>query len=136
MQITQHDARFGSADQITPDDLAAIQAARYRSIICNRPDGEGGDSRPTSQALRAAASQLGLQFAYLPVTPGQITAEDAARFAQLLIDLPGPALAYCRSGNRATSLYRLAQQGAPTQAAQTATAARAATAPCAGECET
>ncbi|HKR42689.1 MAG TPA: sulfur transferase domain-containing protein, partial [Paraburkholderia sp.] len=85
MQITQHDARFASADQITPDDLAAIQAAGYCSIIGNRPDGEGGDSQPTSQALRAAASQLGLQFAYLPVKPGQITAEDAARFAQLLI---------------------------------------------------
>lgn len=134
MKIVPHDARFASADQITPDDLAAIQAAGYRSIICNRPDGEGGASgpnpQPTSQALRAAASQLGLQFAYLPVKPGQITADDAARFAQLLLDLPGPVLAYCRSGNRATSLYQLAQQGVPAQAA------RAATPACAWEGET
>ncbi|WP_321961081.1 TIGR01244 family sulfur transferase [Paraburkholderia sp. J7] len=137
MQITQHDARFASADQITPDDLAAIHAAGYRSIICNRPDGEGGEAQPTSQALRTAAAQLGLQFAYLPVKPGQITADAAAQFAQLLVDLPGPVLAYCRSGNRATNLYRLAQQGAPVSAAtQAATAARAATAACAWEGET
>ncbi|WP_321913050.1 TIGR01244 family sulfur transferase [Paraburkholderia sp. J11-2] len=137
MQITQHDARFASADQITPDDLAAIHAAGYRSIICNRPDGEGGEAQPTSQALRTAAAQLGLQFAYLPVKPGQITADAAAQFAQLLVDLPGPVLAYCRSGNRATNLYQLAQQGAPVPAAtQAATAARAATAACAWEGET
>jgi sulfide:quinone oxidoreductase len=126
MQIVQHDARFASADQITPEDLPAIQAAGYRSIICNRPDGEGGAAQPTAQALRAAATQLGLQFAYLPVKPGQITSDDATRFAQLLIDLPGPVLAYCRSGNRATSLYQLAQQGAaarPAPVAQTAATA-------------
>ncbi|WP_322030677.1 beta-lactamase hydrolase domain-containing protein [Paraburkholderia sp. J76] len=142
MQITQHDARFASADQITPDDLAAIHAAGYRSIVCNRPDGEGGEAQPTAQALRDAASQFGLQFAYLPVKPGQITAEAAAQFAQLLVDLPGPVLAYCRSGNRAASLYRLAHQGAPAQASQATNAAnatnaaRAATAACAWEGET
>jgi uncharacterized protein (TIGR01244 family) len=119
MQIVQHDARFASADQITPADLAEIAAAGYRSIICNRPDGEGGAAQPSAQAIRAAAQKLGLQFAYLPVKPGQITAADAARFGQLLDDLPGPVLAYCRSGNRATSLYQLAGRPAAAGAAQT-----------------
>ncbi len=118
MQIVPLDERFASADQISPDDLPAIAAAGYRSIVCNRPDGEGGATQPqpqpqpTSQEIRAAAAALGLQFAYLPVKPGQITADDAQRFAQLLEDMPGPVLAYCRSGNRATSLYQLAQAAA------------------------
>ena len=47
MQIVPLDDRFASAGQITPDDLAAIAAAGYRSIICNRPDGEGGPDQPT-----------------------------------------------------------------------------------------
>jgi len=121
MQIVPQDDHFASADQITPDDLADIARAGYRSIICNRPDGEGGAAQPTSQDMRAAAQKLGLQFAYLPVKPGQITPADAARFGQLLDDLPGPVLAYCRSGNRATSLFQLAGKPAAaggTQASQ------------------
>jgi len=109
MQIVPQDDRFAVAGQIAPEDLPAIAAAGYRSIICNRPDGEGGATQPTSHALRAAAHTLGLQFAFLPVKPGQITPADVERFAQLLDDLPGPVLAYCRSGNRATSLYQLAR---------------------------
>ncbi|TAM07946.1 MAG: phosphatase [Paraburkholderia sp.] len=116
MQIVPHSDRFASADQITPDDVARIAGAGYRSIICTRPDGESGADQPTSQDLRTAALKHGLQFAYLPVKPGQITASDAERFAQLLDDLPDPILAYCRSGNRATTLYQLAASPAAAQA--------------------
>ncbi|QBQ98414.1 bifunctional protein tyrosine phosphatase family protein/NAD(P)/FAD-dependent oxidoreductase [Paraburkholderia pallida] len=130
MQIVQHDARFASADQITPADLAEIAAAGYRSVICNRPDGEGGPSQPASAQIREAAKQLGLQFAYLPVTPGKIGPDEIARFAQLLVDLPAPVLAYCRTGNRATNLWQFAQASAqahPVAApVETGTAAAAA----------
>ncbi|MFD1559254.1 TIGR01244 family sulfur transferase [Paraburkholderia silviterrae] len=112
MQIVQHDARFASADQITPADLADIAAAGYRSVICNRPDGEGGPSQPASAQIREAAKQLGLQFAYLPVTPGKIGPDEIARFAQLLADMPAPVLAYCRTGNRATNLWQFGQASA------------------------
>jgi len=115
MQIVQHDARFASADQITPADLAEIAAAGYRSVICNRPDGEGGPSQPASAHIREAAKQLGLQFAYLPVTPGKIGPDDVARFAQLLDDMPAPVLAYCRTGNRATNLWQFVQASAQAQ---------------------
>ncbi|WP_321814255.1 MULTISPECIES: TIGR01244 family sulfur transferase [unclassified Paraburkholderia] len=132
MQIVQHDARFASADQITPADLAAIAAAGYRSIICNRPDGEGGPSQPASSDIREAAQQLGLSFAFLPVTPGKIGPDDVAQFAQLLADLPAPVLAYCRTGNRATNLWQFAQASAvaapltsPQASASAANSARA-----------
>ncbi|HKT95549.1 MAG TPA: TIGR01244 family sulfur transferase, partial [Paraburkholderia sp.] len=118
MQIVQHDARFASADQITPADLAEIAAAGYRSVICNRPDGEGGASQPASAQIREAAKQLGLQFAYLPVTPGKIGPDEIARFAQLLADMPAPVLAYCRTGNRATNLWQFAQASAQAHPAE------------------
>jgi len=117
MQIVQHDERFSSADQITADDLPALAQAGYRSIICNRPDHEGGAAQPSAAALRAAAAKLGLQFAYLPVAPGPIGAADAQAFAQLLVDLPAPVLAFCRSGTRSASLYRLARSPAGAAAA-------------------
>ncbi|WP_028220967.1 bifunctional protein tyrosine phosphatase family protein/NAD(P)/FAD-dependent oxidoreductase [Paraburkholderia oxyphila] len=130
MQIVQHDARFASADQITPADLADIAAAGYRSVICNRPDGEGGPSQPAAAQIREAAKQLGLQFAYLPVTPGKIGPDEIARFAQLLADMPAPVLAYCRTGNRATNLWQFAQASAqahpvtaPVETGSTASAA-------------
>ncbi|WP_321854880.1 TIGR01244 family sulfur transferase [Paraburkholderia tropica] len=112
MQIVQHDARFASADQISPADLAEIAAAGFRSVICNRPDGEGGPTQPASAEIRAAAEQLGLQFAWLPVTPGKIGPNEIAQFTQLLADLPAPVLAYCRTGNRATNLWQFAQASA------------------------
>ncbi|PXW23702.1 bifunctional protein tyrosine phosphatase family protein/NAD(P)/FAD-dependent oxidoreductase [Paraburkholderia caballeronis] len=127
MQLVQHDERFSSADQITPDDLPALAQAGYRSIVCNRPDHEGGAAQPTSDALRAAAAKLGLQFAYLPVKPGQITAADAEAFAQLLVDLPAPVLAFCRSGTRATSLYQLARSPATAASAPAPAVAPACT---------
>jgi sulfide:quinone oxidoreductase len=128
MQIVQHDARFASADQITPADLAGIAAAGFRSIICNRPDGEGGASQPASAHMREAAKQLGLQFAYLPVTPGKIGPDEVARFAQLLADMPAPVLAYCRTGNRATNLWQFAQASAEAHPVAAPVAARGASA--------
>lgn len=41
--------------QITVDDVAVLARQGYRSIINNRPDGEGGPSQPTSAQIEAAA---------------------------------------------------------------------------------
>lgn len=40
------DAGLSISDQITPRDVAAITGAGFKSVICNRPDGEGVD-QPT-----------------------------------------------------------------------------------------
>jgi uncharacterized protein (TIGR01244 family) len=39
-----------------------------------------------------------------------MTAADVVRFAELLRTLPGPVLAYCRTGTRCTNLFAAAQQ--------------------------
>lgn len=45
--------------QIAASDLAALHAAGYRSIVCNRPDGEGAD-QPDYGEIEQAALALGI----------------------------------------------------------------------------
>ncbi len=99
------DKKIAVTGQISVDDIAGIAAAGYKSIICNRPDGEGGESQPARTALENAAKAAGLQFAYMPVEVGQVSDEKCSAFHQLMQTLPGPVLAFCGSGNRAQALY-------------------------------
>jgi len=48
------------APQLTPDAMAAVAAAGFRSVVNNRPDFEGGPDQPTSAAIEAAALAAGL----------------------------------------------------------------------------
>jgi len=41
---------FAVAPQLTPEDMAAVAEAGYKSVIINRPDHEGGQTSP--QPLR------------------------------------------------------------------------------------
>lgn len=107
------DDKVAVTGQISTEDIAEIAAAGYKSIICNRPDGEGGENQPASSELENAAQAAGLQFAYLPVEIGKVTAEKCAEFHHLLEELPGPVLAFCGSGKRAKALY---EQSEATQA--------------------
>jgi uncharacterized protein len=110
LQIACHTDQFGTLGQISPEDVAQIARQGYKSIINNRPDGEGGPDQPLNAEIEAVAKSLGLQYAYLPVISGQITLEQAQEMSRLLETMPGPILAFCRSGARSTNLYMLAQQ--------------------------
>ncbi|MBY4892884.1 TIGR01244 family phosphatase [Rhodobacteraceae bacterium N5(2021)] len=94
--------------QIAPADVAALKAEGIRSIICNRPDGEGAD-QPSFEEIEAAAEVAGLEVRYIPITAGMVTDADAAEFGAALRELPGPILAYCRTGTRSATLWSLAQ---------------------------
>lgn len=108
LNLTAHSADFSTSPQLDPTDMVSVAAAGFRSVINNRPDGEGGVDQPSSAALAAAAAQAGLQYAHLPVVPTEIDETHVATFATLLRELPGPVLAFCFSGGRAAKLYRLA----------------------------
>ena len=97
------------APQLTPEWMAAAARAGFRSIVNNRPDFEGGAEQPTSAAIEAAARAVGLEYRHLPVDGGYQSPEEIAAFAQLLLTLPRPLLAFCRSGARSTRLFMAAQ---------------------------
>lgn len=110
--------------QITADDMPALAQAGFRSIICNRPDGEAAD-QPAFAEIERAARAAGLDAAYVPVQPGTMSDETLAAFDAALARLPRPVLAYCRSGARSTALWSRhdaarAASAQPDRAGQTA----------------
>ncbi|MPS29244.1 TIGR01244 family sulfur transferase [Pigmentiphaga sp.] len=96
---------FAVAPQLAPDDMAAVAAAGFKSVINNRPDFEGGPAQPSSEQMQAAAQAAGLSYVHQPVNGANIQPGDVATFASLLKTLPGPVLAFCRSGARSTKLF-------------------------------
>lgn len=118
MEIRKLTDRLSATGQITPADLPALAAQGYRAILCNRPDGEE-PGQPPAAAIEAAARALGLGFALLPVTPATLDEAKARAFGKLVQDLPGPVLAYCRSGARSSTLWSMAvAQGSEAQGSE------------------
>lgn len=101
---------FAVAPQLGPEHMEAVAQAGFKSVIINRPDGEGGAEQPASADVMAAAKAAGLAIAYQPVVSGAMTEQDVVRFRELLNTLPAPVLAYCRSGTRCTHLFHAATQ--------------------------
>ncbi|MGD8768138.1 MAG: TIGR01244 family sulfur transferase [Methyloceanibacter sp.] len=97
--------------QISPADVAELKAQGFRSIICNRPDGEGAD-QPTFEEIHETAEVAGLAARYLPVKSGLVQDDDAVAFGAALRELPGPVFAYCRTGTRSVTLWSLSQSKA------------------------
>ena len=110
LPIARHTELFATLGQISPSHLAEIANQGYVSVINNRPDGEAGPDQPTNASIQAEAERLGLHYAYLPVVPSAITHAQVIEMARLLKTMPGPVLAFCRSGARSTNLYHLALQ--------------------------
>ena len=103
------------APQIRPEDIPAIVAAGFRSIVCNRPDGED-PGQATFAEIDAAASAAALETRMMPVVSREECAMGAEGFGKLLEALPKPVLAYCRTGTRCAILWALSQKGArPTE---------------------
>jgi uncharacterized protein (TIGR01244 family) len=109
VNLQRHNDTFSTAGQITLSDLSEIARMGFRSVINNRPDGEGGPDQVAHVEVAKACESLGLQYAYLPVISGQLKPEEAAQMARLLEDMPHPILAFCRSGARSTNLYQMAR---------------------------
>lgn len=125
--ITRHTDKFATAPQLSPADMAEVASMGFKTVVNNRPDGEGGADQPTSAMMEAAAHAAGLNYEYLPVISGQITELQARKFAELLATRPAPLLAFCRSGARSQNLNQLARgaSSATPPAASTASAASA-----------
>ena len=107
MDIRPLDEALSASPQIAPEDLPAIAAQGFRSVISNRPDGEE-PGQPSSEDMRQAAEAAGLAFAHVPVVGGAISDQDVADFREALANLPQPVFGFCRTGTRTTTLWALA----------------------------
>ena len=104
---------FAVAPQINEEEVAQIQAAGFKTIVANRPDGEGGVDQPRMGAIRAKAESLGLAFVALPFS-GAPTPEVVERMSNILNEAPQPVLAYCRTGTRCITAWALTHAGQGT----------------------
>lgn len=110
MDIKKIDDNISVAGQITAKDVAKIKAAGFKSILCNRPDGEG-ILQPGFDGVEKAAKDAELEVVYQPVSSSGIQDIDVVNFAANCEALSKPVLAYCRTGTRCTVLWSLSQAG-------------------------
>ena len=110
--------------QISAADIALIKGMGFHTIINNRPDQEGED-QPTAASLAEVAKAAGLDYRHQPVKSGGITPEDVADFTDLMDEVKGPVLAFCRTGTRCTMLWALSEARHMDPESITATAASA-----------
>jgi len=108
MEIKTISNGFSVSPQIVADDVKEIAKRGFRSIVCNRPDGEGAD-QPTFKEISNAAKEAGLEVRYQPIVSGKVSDDDARDFGRLFDELPKPVFAYCRTGTRSTTLWSLSQ---------------------------
>ena len=110
MELKKVDKSFAVSPQIAPSDVAELAQQGYKTIICNRPDGEGND-QPLFQEIEEAAQASGVEAHYLPVESGKVSEEDAERFGTLLDAARKPVFAFCRTGTRSVTLWSLSRAG-------------------------
>ncbi|HHY48699.1 MAG TPA: TIGR01244 family phosphatase [Alphaproteobacteria bacterium] len=110
MDLRRINEHVSVSPQITAEDVPAIKAAGFATIINNRPDGEA-PGQPSGDEIRAAAEAAGLVYRFIPLGRDGISSAlvDATRAA--LDESAGPVLCYCRSGTRSTTLWALSQAG-------------------------
>lgn len=108
MEIRQVTPRYSVSPQIAPEDMEAIRAHGFTTVICNRPDEENPPAWQ-SAAMAEAARAAGLAFEVIPLTHQTMTPENIARQEAVVAASEGPVLAYCASGTRCTVIWSLAR---------------------------
>ncbi len=110
MDIRPLSETYAVSPQIAPEDIAAVKAAGYTTVICNRPDHE---IQPSLQAaaVRKATEAAGLEFVLNPVVGGAMTLDNVRAQAAAIEAAKGPVFAYCASGNRSSIVWALSQAG-------------------------
>ncbi|HEY0326562.1 MAG TPA: TIGR01244 family sulfur transferase [Allosphingosinicella sp.] len=108
MEFTVISDKLAVAPQVKPEDLRELAASGFVGIINNRPDSEVPD-QPSSLELEAEAKRVGLAYWHVPVVPGAMIDKDVRAFVAALGEVDGPVLAFCRTGNRSTALWKASQ---------------------------
>ena len=108
MEMRPLSPRYHVAPQISVEDLPAIAAAGFTTVICNRPDSEVMPDQQAA-AIGAATEAAGLRFEVLELTHQTMTPANVERQRDLIEGSDGPVLAYCQSGTRCSVVWALGQ---------------------------
>jgi len=110
LEIKRIDGHVSVSGQIRPEDIPALKAAGFTTIVNNRPDGEAPD-QPTSAEVEAAAKAAGLDYVAIPLGREGVSSDMVEKTREVLEGSTGPVFAFCRSGTRSTTLWALSQAG-------------------------
>jgi len=94
--------------QVAIEDIKSIADAGFKTVICNRPNGESED-QPDLALIEAECQKLGLTYVSQPVISGNISDQDVEVFDQFLASAQTPIFAFCRTGTRCTMLWGMAE---------------------------
>lgn len=109
MEIRHLTDTYAVSPQIAPADVAALKAAGFVRVICNRPDGEIPPAL-RAEEMRKAVEAAGLEFIDIPILPGNFAPEIIAAQASAM-QAEGPVFAYCASGNRCSVIWAMTLAG-------------------------
>lgn len=98
---------FSVTGQVRPEDIGTLVAQGFKVVINNRPDREE-PGQALSSEIAAEAKLHKVAYFHIPVATGQMTPQNIASFAEVLGTMPGPVLAFCRSGTRSATMWALA----------------------------
>lgn len=110
MDIRAITPTYAVSPQIALEDLPAIKAAGYTTIINNRPDGEIPPHLHHAH-MEKAAQALGLTYVQNTVIGGAMTEANVVAQAAAIAAAKGPVFAYCASGNRSSVVWALSNAG-------------------------
>ena len=107
MKLAEVTDTFTVSPQLQPGDMSELANAGFRTVICNRPDGEE-PGQPAVVSLREAAEGVGMAFHHIPVSGGAFPSEALIAFRQVREEADGKVIAFCRTGTRSITLDALA----------------------------
>lgn len=110
-EVRQLDDRTLVSSQIRPDDVAGFAKAGVTMIVNNRPDGEDPD-QPLAADIEAAAREAGIAYRHIPIVRGMGPSDIEAMGDAIEEAKDGKLLAFCRTGNRSTLVWAVAQYDA------------------------
>ena len=110
MQINEITQDISVSPQISLQDVSRLNELGFKTIICNRPDGES-DDQIEMQSIKDTAQKHDIDFIFQPVVSGAVSDEQVLAFKQAVANAKKPILAYCRTGTRCSILWALSMAG-------------------------
>lgn len=104
MRIKRLNGWITIANAIEVEKIQKMADHGYKSIICNRHDGEE-NGQVTFAEVVAEARLFGIECKHIPVRTEGSTVADHNLFTAAMKNMPGPIMAYCKSGKRCAELW-------------------------------